>query len=88
MAEKTSRRLHFKSCVILGRTDISIYGRGVGFFNECEIRSYGGAWITAPSTEATQAYRFVFYKCDLTYQPNSPRNGDDGFKIKFGRRSP
>lgn len=82
MAETS--RAYFKSCVILGRTDY-IYGRGVGFFNECEIRSYGGAWITAPSTEATQAYGFVFYKCNLTYQPNSPRNGDDGFKIKFGR---
>ncbi|EJL65814.1 pectinesterase family protein [Flavobacterium sp. CF136] len=77
-------RAYFKSCVILGRTDY-IYGRGVGVFNECEIRSYGGAWITAPSTEATQTYGFVFYKCNLTYQPNSPRNGDDGVKIKFGR---
>lgn len=77
-------RAYFKSCLILGRTDY-IYGRGVGVFNECEIRSYGGAWITAPSTEATQTYGFVFYKCNLTYQPNSPRNGDDGAKIKFGR---
>lgn len=82
MAETS--RAYFKSCVILGRTDY-IYGRGVGFFNECEIRSYGGAWITAPSTEATQTYGFVFYKCNLTYQPNSPRVGDDGVKIKFGR---
>lgn len=77
-------RAYFKSCMILGRTDY-IYGRGVGVFDECEIRSYGGAWITAPSTEATQTYGFVFYKCNLTYQPNSPRNGDDGVKIKFGR---
>lgn len=77
-------RAYFKSCMILGRTDY-IYGRGVGVFDECEIRSYGGAWITAPSTEATQTYGFVFYECNLTYQPNSPRNGDDGAKIKFGR---
>ncbi|OOV17303.1 pectinesterase family protein [Flavobacterium sp. LM4] len=77
-------RAYFKSCMILGRTDY-IYGRGIGVFNECEIRSYGGAWITAPSTEATQTYGFVFYKCNLTYQPNSPRLGDDGMKIKFGR---
>ncbi|MDR7209397.1 pectinesterase family protein [Flavobacterium piscis] len=82
MAETS--RAYFKSCMILGRTDY-IYGRGVGVFNECEIRSYGGAWITAPSTEATQTYGFVFYKCNLTYQPNSPRNGDDGALIKFGR---
>ncbi|PXY43500.1 pectinesterase family protein [Flavobacterium hydrophilum] len=77
-------RAYFKSCMILGRTDY-IYGRGIGVFDQCEIRSYGGAWITAPSTEASQTYGFVFYKCNLTYQPNSPRNGDDGVKIKFGR---
>lgn len=82
MAETS--RAYFKSCMILGRTDY-IYGRGIAVFNECEIRSYGGAWITAPSTEITQTYGFVFYKCDLTYQPNSPRVGDDGAKIKFGR---
>lgn len=77
-------RAYFKSCMILGRTDY-IYGRGIGVFNECEIRSYGGAWITAPSSEESQTYGFVFYKCNLTYQPNSPRLGDDGVKIKFGR---
>ncbi|MFB9108323.1 pectinesterase family protein [Flavobacterium gyeonganense] len=77
-------RAYFKSCMILGRTDY-IYGRGVGVFNECEIRSFGGAWITAPSSEESQTYGFVFYKCNLTYQPNSPRLGDDGMKIKFGR---
>jgi autotransporter-associated beta strand protein len=77
-------RAYFKSCMILGRTDY-IYGRGIGVFNECEIRSYGGAWITAPSSEETQTYGFVFYKCNLTYQANSPRLGDDGMKIKFGR---
>jgi autotransporter-associated beta strand protein len=77
-------RAYFESCMILGRTDY-IYGGGIAFFNKCEIRSYGGAWITAPSTGADQEYGFVFYKCNLTYQPNSPRNGDDGAKIKFGR---
>lgn len=82
MAETS--RAYFKSCMILGRTDY-IYGRGVGFFDECEIRSYGGAWITAPATTESQYYGFVFYKCNLTYQPNSPRSGDDGALIKFGR---
>lgn len=77
-------RAYFESCMILGRTDY-IYGGGIAFFNKCEIRSYGGAWITAPSTGADQEYGFVFYKCNLTYQSNSPRNGDDGAKIKFGR---
>ncbi|AUS07039.1 pectinesterase family protein [Pseudotamlana carrageenivorans] len=82
MAETS--RAYFESCMILGRTDY-IYGRGIGYFNECEIRSYGGAWITAPSSTINQDYGFVFYKCNLTYQNNSPRNGDDGALIKFGR---
>jgi len=77
-------RAYFESCMILGRTDY-IYGGGIALFNKCEIRSYGGAWITAPSTDENQVYGFVFYKCNLTYQPNSPRVGDDGAKIKFGR---
>lgn len=82
MAETS--RAYFDACVIEGRTDY-IYGRGVGFFNECEIRSYGGGWITAPSSTINQDYGFVFYKCDLTYKDNSPRNGDDGALIRFGR---
>nr|WP_288834383.1 pectinesterase family protein [uncultured Flavobacterium sp.] len=82
MAETS--RSYFTSCMILGRTDY-IYGQGIAVFNECEIRSYGGAWITAPSSTIRQTYGFVFCKCNLTYQPNSPRSGDDGMKIKFGR---
>lgn len=81
--DETSRA-YFETCVIEGRTDY-IYGRGIGFFNECEIRSYGGGWITAPSSTINQDYGFVFYKCDLTYKDNSPRNGDDGALIRFGR---
>ncbi|MFG6687089.1 pectinesterase family protein [Mariniflexile sp. HNIBRBA6329] len=82
MAETS--RAYFETCVIEGRTDY-IYGRGVGFFNKCEIRSYGGGWITAPSTTINQDYGFVFYECNLTYKTNSPRAGDDGALVRFGR---
>jgi pectin methylesterase-like acyl-CoA thioesterase len=84
MAE--TARAYFKSCLISGRTDY-IYGRGIAVFNECEIKSYGGGWITAPSTEITQTYGFVFYKCNLTYDPNSPSAGDNstGALIRLGR---
>jgi len=82
MAETS--RAYFEGCVIEGRTDY-IYGRGVGFFNQCEIRSYGGGWITAPSSTINQDYGFVFYECNLTYKDNSPRNGDDGALIRLGR---
>ncbi|POY40704.1 hypothetical protein C3L50_04185 [Flavobacterium alvei] len=84
MAETS--RAYFKSCLITGRTDY-IYGSGVAVFNECEIRSYGGGWITAPSTGIAQTYGFVFYKCNLTYDPNSPSSGDNstGALIRLGR---
>ena len=77
-------RNYFVGCLILGRTDY-IYGGGIGFFQSCEVRSYGGGWITAPSTPETQSYGYVFNKCDFTYVNNSPRNGDDGRKIAIGR---
>ncbi len=78
------KRNYFTGCLILGRTDY-VYGGGIGYFQSCEIRSYGGGWITAPSTPETQFYGYVFNQCDFTYADNSPRQGDDGRKIAIGR---
>lgn len=78
------KRSFFKNCLVLGRTDY-IYGAGIAFFESCEIRSYGGGWITAPSTPKSQAYGYVFNNCQLTYATGSPRNGDDGASVRFGR---
>ncbi|MBN1927888.1 MAG: hypothetical protein JW798_18795 [Prolixibacteraceae bacterium] len=78
------QRTYFENCMILGRTDF-IYGGGIGFFESCEIRSYGGGYITAPSTAQDQPYGFVFNNCELTYSTGSPRNGDDGNLVRFGR---
>lgn len=78
------KRSYFENCLILGRTDY-IYGAGIAFFQKCEIRSYGGGWITAPSTPLSQDYGYVFNECDLTYAENSPRAGDDGELIALGR---
>jgi len=75
---------YFEGCLILGRTDY-IYGGGIGYFQSCEIRSYGGGWVTAPSTPETQCYGYVFNQCNFTYVDNSPRQGDDGRKIAIGR---
>ncbi|MDA3879822.1 MAG: pectinesterase family protein [Prolixibacteraceae bacterium] len=77
-------RIYFKNCLVVGRTDY-IYGGGIAFFDNCEIRSWGGGWITAPSTAESKQYGFVFYECDITYAENSPRAGDDGSKIRLGR---
>jgi pectin methylesterase-like acyl-CoA thioesterase len=77
-------RSYFENCLVVGRTDY-IYGSGTAFFQNCEIRSWGGGWITAPSTAKEQPYGFVFNQCQLTYAWNSPRTGDDGASFALGR---
>lgn len=79
-----NKRSYFQNCLVLGRTDY-IYGAGIAFFDACEIRSYGGGWITAPSTPKEQAYGYVFNKCKLTYALNSPGKGDDNARVSLGR---
>ena len=78
------QRNYFNNCLVLGRTDY-IYGSGIAFFTSCEIRSFGGGWITAPSTPENQAYGFVFNDCKFTYLNKSPREGDDGKLVAIGR---
>lgn len=78
------QRSYFKNCLVVGRTDY-IYGGGMSFFEGCEIRSWGGGWVTAPSTAEQQPYGFVFYQCNFTYATNSPRPTDDGRPIAIGR---
>lgn len=80
----SGKRSYFENCLVLGRTDY-IYGAGIGYFQSCEIRSWGGGWITAPSTPKEQKYGFVFNKCRFTYIDNSPRKGDDGKPVAIGR---
>jgi pectinesterase len=77
-------RSYFKNCLILGRTDY-IYGGGIGYFDSCEIRSFGGGWITAPSTPKGQDYGFVFYKCKLTFSEKSPKEKDNNQLVSLGR---
>ncbi|WP_167607242.1 pectinesterase family protein [Maribellus sediminis] len=78
------KRSYFEGCLVVGRTDY-IYGSGTVFFQSCEIRTWGGGYITAPSTYKDQPYGFVFNECDITYGTNSPRGGDDGQMIRMGR---
>ena len=80
----TGKRTYFGNCLVVGRTDY-IYGSGIGYFDSCEIRSWGGGWITAPATPKNQPYGFVFNSCKITYASSSPRAGDDGVKFRFGR---
>lgn len=78
------KRSYFENCLVVGRTDY-IYGSGVVFFQSCEVRSWGGGWITAPSTSLSSSYGFVFNECNITYALNSPRGGDDGELVRLGR---
>lgn len=83
-AAADGQRNYFGNCLIVGRTDY-IYGGGIVYFQACEIRSFGGGWITAPSTPQQQAYGFVFNECKFTYADGSPRSGDDGKPVAIGR---
>jgi len=78
------KRSYFNNCLVRGRTDF-IYGAGIAFFDACEIRSFGGGWITAPSTPQDQPFGFVFSNCKLTFITGSPRSKDDTTKIALGR---
>lgn len=78
------KRSYFEGCLIVGRTDY-IYGGGTAFFQNCEIRSWGGGWITAPATAQNEPFGYVFNQCQLTYALNSPRAGDDGDLVRLGR---
>lgn len=79
-----SKRAYFENCLVTGRTDY-IYGTDIGFFESCEIRSYGGGWITAPSTSKDAEFGFVFNNCDITYSNESPSPGDNGGLVRLGR---
>lgn len=78
------KRSYVENCLITGRTDY-IYGGGTAFLHNCEIRSWGGGYITAPATLLGFEYGLVFNECELTYDWNSPRNFDNGLSIALGR---
>ncbi|MES2921788.1 MAG: pectinesterase family protein [Verrucomicrobiota bacterium] len=61
-------RHYFKDCYIEGRVDF-IYGGGTAVFDQCEIKSKNGGYVTAASTSPEQAYGFVFLDCKLTSDP-------------------
>ena len=78
------RRNYVENCLITGRTDY-LYGGGTAFLQGCEIRSWGGGYITAPATLLGFDYGLVFNECDLTYDWNSPRSSDNGRLTALGR---
>jgi pectinesterase len=61
-------RHYFKDCYVEGRVDF-IYGGGTAVFDQCEIKSKNGGYVTAASTPQENAYGFVFLNCNLTSDP-------------------
>lgn len=58
-------RSYFRDCYIEGRVDF-IYGSGTTVFENCEIRSKAGGFVTAASTPEAQPFGYVFLRCRLT----------------------
>jgi pectinesterase len=63
-----SGRHYFKNCYVEGRVDF-IYGGAQSVFENCEIKSKNGGYITAGSQPQGQPYGYVFINCRLTSDP-------------------
>ncbi|URZ07397.1 pectinesterase family protein [Clostridium felsineum] len=67
---------YFTNCYISGCIDF-IFGAGQSFFNSCNIVSVdmktpsNNGYITAASTNISNKYGFVFYKCSLQKQTST-----------------
>ena len=61
-------RQYFKDSYIEGRVDF-IYGSGTAVFDECQIHSKNGGYITAANTPQEKPYGLVFLGCTLTGDP-------------------
>ena len=66
-----SGRHYFRDCHIEGRVDF-IYGAATCFFENCEILSKNGGYVTAASTPEDHPYGYVFSHCKLIGGGESP----------------
>lgn len=58
-------RQYYEACYIEGTVDF-IFGWSTAVFKDCEIRSLGNGYVTAPATDKGKAYGYVFWHCSLT----------------------
>lgn len=54
-----------RKCYIEGSTDF-LFGPSTGWFDSCQIYSYGGTALTAASTEQYVTYGYVFRYCSIS----------------------
>jgi pectinesterase len=66
-----SKRQYFKNCYIEGRVDF-IYGGSTAVFENCEIKSKKGGYVTAASTPQEVPWGYVFLNCKLTSDDSVP----------------
>jgi pectin methylesterase-like acyl-CoA thioesterase len=70
-AATTRSRAYFRSCYVEGDVDF-IFGRGTAVFDRCHIDSLdrgsttNNGYVTAASTDISNPYGFLFYRCTLT----------------------
>lgn len=77
-------RHYFRDCYIEGRVDF-IYGSGTSVFENCEIRSKAGGYVTAASTPPEKPFGFVFLRCKLTGDDTPWEPGGKARKADLGR---
>jgi len=80
-------RAYFKNCYIEGNVDF-IFGRQTVVFDQCTTYiNRNNSVVTAPSTEATTKFGFVFLDCNLTVPPagTTDFNGTVINNFHFGR---
>ena len=63
--------VHLRRCLIEGDVDF-IYGRATALLAECEIRSVGPGFVTAPSTARENPRGFLMLGCRLTADDGVP----------------
>ncbi|MFT6867129.1 MAG: pectinesterase [Cyclobacteriaceae bacterium] len=58
-------RQYFNNCTVTGTTDF-IFGSSTALFDQCDIISKKGSYITAASTNEISDFGFVFRECKLS----------------------
>lgn len=61
----TPSRQYYEDCYIEGTVDF-IFGKSTAVFNRCHIHSKRDGYLTAPATEQSSRYGYVFYDCNIT----------------------
>jgi pectin methylesterase-like acyl-CoA thioesterase len=66
-------RIYVDNSLIAGNVDF-VWGGGVAYFNNCEIRTAGRAGVNVQARNAVGAYGYVFVDCKLTSDPANLTN--------------